>query len=345
MNELYSKTLRELGILDEIREIYYENTGMVISFHYFRSDNELDFFPLKQRSEFCKLIQSSECGMRKCIESDNKGLKNAKKIGYYNVYRCHAGLINVAIPLMYKGKDIGAIYTGQVLLDIPTERTFRELYKGLEQLDIGYNILKEAYLKVKTVDKERLHFCARLLFLIANYIISAEKEIFLQRDIIQKDRELYKKEKEKIKLEKELKDLSISILEFHKKTREDFNKIKKEDLKNDYIISKAQLFIKTNYDRNIKLESVAQAVYLSPNYFSSMFKKITGYTFSSYLVKKRINAAKELLKNTNFSIKEIVYMIGFEDYNYFNRAFRKVEKIPPAQYRKLCKPSHHFKVN
>ena len=111
--------------------------------------------------------------------------------------------------------------------------------------------------------------------------------------------------------------------------------MKSGDLKNNHKISSAQLFIKSNYSRNIKLDDVAAAVYLSPNYFSSLFKKITGYTFSNYLIKKRIESAKELLGETNIPIKKIVYHVGFEDYNYFNRTFRKIEGVPPAQFRKL----------
>jgi len=124
------------------------------------------------------------------------------------------------------------------------------------------------------------------------------------------------------------------VLEYENKSKSNLNDIKNEDLKNNHIITKAQLFIKTNCNKGIRLKDVANAVYLSPNYFSTMFKKITGYTFSYYLVKKRIDTAKELLRDTNIPIKEIVFQVGFEDYNYFNRTFKSLEGIPPAQYRK-----------
>lgn len=328
--------LQNLKILKDIREIYYENTGMVVSFHYpglgHLSKSRLDFFPLKQKNEYCKLIQSTEEGLKRCLESDKKGFENAKKRGNYSIYTCHAGLVDVAIPLLYKGTEIGAIYTGQILMKEPSIITFDRVYKKLNYIDIDYETLKNAYFKVKVVSEKKLIFYVKLLALMANYIISIENELYLQKEINLKNKEIRRKEDEKIKLEQELKDLSISILEYEKKQKEELNI--SENITDDYIISKAQLFIKSNFDKPLHLEDVAKAVYLSPNYFSSMFKKITGYTFSNYLIKKRIEAAKELLTRTNLPIKEIVERVGFEDYNYFNRTFKKIEKVPPAHFRK-----------
>jgi len=329
-----SKELNRLEILDKIREVYYRSTGMVISFHTPGTKYTLDFFPKTKKSNYCSLIQSKKEGMKRCTQSDIIGLKEAKKSNEYFVYECHAGLIDVAIPLVYRGKDIGSIYTGQVLTRKPTEKQFEKVYQNLSFLGIDYQLLKESYFRTQVVDKDKLQYFVKLLALIGNYIITAENELFLQKKIIEKNRELYKKENEKVKLERALKDLSISVLEFEKKATEEFEALYGRNSQNNNIISKAQLFIKSNYSRNIKLDDVAAAVYLSPNYFSSLFKKITGYTFSQYLVKKRIDAAKKFLTQSDIPIKEIVLKVGFDDYNYFNRTFKRIEGIPPAEYRK-----------
>ena len=54
-----------------------------------------------------------------------------------------------------------------------------------------------------------------------------------------------------------------------------------------------------------------------------------------YLMALRIQAAKELLLQSSIPIKEIVFQVGFEDYNYFNRTFKKIEGVPPARFRQL----------
>jgi len=328
--------LGNLKILNEIKEIFYQNTGMIISFHYPENESEvdIDFYPKNEKSEYCKLIQSNKIGYKRCRQSDKIGLSIAKKNKGFAIYKCHAGLIDIAIPIVYKNKSIGAIYTGQIVTEPQNDTLFSKIYEDLKDLSLSYDKLREAYYKVKYVSPERLRFMVRLLSLLANYIVEVENELFLQKEIIRKNQELYKKEKEKIKLEKELKDLTISILEYRKKKSKYDDEVNIEDIKNNYIISKAQIFIKENYQKSLKLDEVAKAVYLSPNYFSYLFKEKTGYTFSQYLVNIRIEESKKLLENSNLPIKEIVFKSGFNDYNYFNRTFKEVVGVPPGKFRK-----------
>ena len=63
--------------------------------------------------------------------------------------------------------------------------------------------------------------------------------------------------------------------------------------------------------------AAARAVYLSPNYFSSLFRRVAGSIFRSYLVRKRIKAARS----------------GFKDCNYFNRTLTSVCGTTPARFR------------
>ena len=191
--------LKDLKILDDIREIYHQNTGMVISFHYPGKGELWDFFPKKQKNKFCKIIQSADDGVKRCLASDRQGLARARQKDGYCMYQCHASLTDVSIPLIYEGHELGAIYTGQVLLEHQTDACFDQLFEGLQDLGLNYEKLKKAYFKVMVVPKERLSFYVKLLTLIANYIITVEHEIQLQRTVINKDRELYRKERERMK--------------------------------------------------------------------------------------------------------------------------------------------------
>ena len=326
-------SLDKLDILDEIRENFYQNTGLIVSFHY-PNVEEYDFYPVMEKNEYCQLIQSTPVGLKKCFESDKKALEDAKIQRDYCVYTCHAGLVNAVIPLEYKSEDLGSIYTGQVLIEHPREETFKNIYKTCEFSGVRYDVLKRAFFKTKVIEKEKLIFGIKLLSIMAHYLISVENELYLQKELFKKDKEILKHENEKITLQNELQNLSISILEYEKKAKNTHSIVNKNTLKNNHIVAKAQLFIKTNYHKKISLGDVAKAVYLSPNYFSSMFKKISGYTFSHYLLKTRITVAKKFLAETEMPIKEIVYNVGFEDYNYFNRIFKRIEGLPPAKFRK-----------
>jgi len=99
------------------------------------------------------------------------------------------------------------------------------------------------------------------------------------------------------------------------------------------VIYKAINFIKANYMNKISLEDVAGAVYLSPAYFSRVFKQETGHNFSSYLNKVRIDESKLLLKNAKVNISDISGMVGYEDQSYYSKVFKKVTGMSPLKYR------------
>jgi YesN/AraC family two-component response regulator len=125
--------------------------------------------------------------------------------------------------------------------------------------------------------------------------------------------------------------LSISVLESAGERRPAKRSARGDH--GNYVVSKAQLFIRANYGKDIRLADVARAVYLSPNYFSSLFKRVTGSSFRSYLIRKRVEAAQRLLEESELPIKEIVALTGFRDYNYFNRTFGATTGLTPARYR------------
>jgi len=320
--------LTSLKILSQLREIYYRNTGMLISFQDPGSGGRVFDYPRDQKSDYCKLIQSSADGLARCRECDRRGLAAARRKGSYHIYQCHAGLVDVAIALEYKGSPLGSMYTGQVLLEPPAGARLRRVYRRLSDLDIPFDRLEEAYRRIKVVEKSRLLFFAKLLHLFANYIIKAENELHLQKMVGLKARELHRRELEKIKLEKTLRDLTISVLEARPAA------VEPKSGSGHQVIAKAQGFIRDNYSRDIRLEDVARAVYLSPNYFSSLFRRVAGTTFRGYLVRTRLEAARELLAATALPIKEVVARCGFKDYNYFNRTFAAGCGTTPARYRR-----------
>ncbi len=103
--------------------------------------------------------------------------------------------------------------------------------------------------------------------------------------------------------------------------------------KTNSLISKAVDFIKENYRKEITLEDVSKEVNISPHYFSKLFKDEMGENFIDYLTTLRINTAKEIMKSSLMSVKEICYEIGYGDPNYFSRIFKKAVGVTPTEYR------------
>ena len=71
------------------------------------------------------------------------------------------------------------------------------------------------------------------------------------------------------------------------------------------------------------------------SYFSSFFKKETGAGFADYLIQLRMEKAKELLKDTKDTVKEVCEKVGYSDVKHFTSMFRKYTGLKPGEYRKL----------
>ena len=70
------------------------------------------------------------------------------------------------------------------------------------------------------------------------------------------------------------------------------------------------------------------------SYFSRMFKKETNETLMMYISKTRIDKAKRYMEQKDSNLTEIAFMVGYDDYTYFNKVFRKITGISPRDYKK-----------
>lgn len=94
-------------------------------------------------------------------------------------------------------------------------------------------------------------------------------------------------------------------------------------------------YIQANITAKINLQDIANKVGLSTTSFYRLFKRELGMSPLEYIMLERIKLAKQLLKDQNAYIKNVCYETGFEDSNYFIRAFKLHEGITPKQYQLL----------
>ena len=100
------------------------------------------------------------------------------------------------------------------------------------------------------------------------------------------------------------------------------------------VIDKAVRYIADNYNKNITLVNVANYVGMSSTYFSKRFKEETAFGFKEYIINIRIAKSCSLLLESQLSITEIAYEIGFNDSNYFGDVFKRIKGISPLQFRR-----------
>ena len=98
-------------------------------------------------------------------------------------------------------------------------------------------------------------------------------------------------------------------------------------------VTRAKKIIKTGAGEEISLGLVARAVNVSAGYFSELFHKATGLTFTDYVARVRVEKVKNLLQNPRLQITTIAYDTGFQSLSQFNRVFKQVTGVTPRVYR------------
>ena len=92
-------------------------------------------------------------------------------------------------------------------------------------------------------------------------------------------------------------------------------------------------YIQKNYmDPDLSLNSICSYLNISTSYFSTIFKDLTGETFTEVLIRTRMEKAKELLENTTMKNYEIAEKVGFADPHYFGISFKKMTGCTPTEY-------------
>lgn len=95
-------------------------------------------------------------------------------------------------------------------------------------------------------------------------------------------------------------------------------------------ITRAKKFIDENYIFDVNIAEMIKEAGMNRTYFCHYFECITGYTFKDYLTNKRLDTAKELLKNKNLRISDVAEQVGYTP-KYFSEVFKKSFGIPPKK--------------
>jgi YesN/AraC family two-component response regulator len=107
------------------------------------------------------------------------------------------------------------------------------------------------------------------------------------------------------------------------------------DLKcsNEHVM-KIYKYILNNLNKKITLDDLSEELHLSKEYISRTFKKETGKTVINYINEQKMFLAKELITNHNMSLASIATQLGYDDYNYFSRIFKKYFSTPPNRLKR-----------
>mgnify|MGYP000161406916 CR=1 FL=1 len=97
------------------------------------------------------------------------------------------------------------------------------------------------------------------------------------------------------------------------------------------------MFVNQNFKQELYLKELSSKFFINETYCSELFKKVTGKTFSEYINNLRIKNACRLFDTTGLTVDEVAREIGYKDYYYFNKVFKKYTGSTPFKYRRSKK--------
>ena len=108
------------------------------------------------------------------------------------------------------------------------------------------------------------------------------------------------------------------------------------------IIQKAKIYLTENIDKHVELEQLASELNVGYSWFRRMFRHYTGLSPCQYFLQLKLIKAKELLRETSLSIKQISVITGFESQYYFSKYFKKKIGISPSQWRRFSRGETNY---
>ena len=100
------------------------------------------------------------------------------------------------------------------------------------------------------------------------------------------------------------------------------------------LVEVVEKYIHTHLSEALSLELLAEEVHISPTHLGRLFKKKNNMTVVDYITEKRMELAKELLRDPGLTVSSVAAKVGYNNYSYFTRTFGKCTGQSPREYRR-----------
>lgn len=273
--------------------------------------------------EFCQIIRASPGGKTRCsvcrwlmaIRACHKGP---------TTYGCHGGIAVVAAPAMYPTQAGGefVVVASCGLGTAQREQGWEAAKQHAEGLPIAEDALREAYFRLPVLAKEN--------YSLARSIVDAAAAMVAQS------------------LQAHAATGEAPSLGAGELDEEDFEAMMRHALAHSacggqceavdgsgsVLVDIVTGIVSRNPAVPFTVHNVARAAQVSPNHFSTVFRRHMGETFTEFLGRKRIERAKEYLGDPRLTVYDVAEKCGFQDPAYFARRFKALTGATPSRWRK-----------
>ena len=219
---------------------------------------------------YCKAIQTTKDGRKACLCSDECLLRRSKESKKAEMHVCHAGLIDISLPLLYNDVVIGYIILGQ----IKTDKDFSAFREYILSLGLSYDETEALYKELPSFDEEKIQSVLHLAEMIAKHILlenmlkldvneNIQKAIFFINDNLS----------EPLSIEKISRSINVSKSVLYRCFHNYFGCTVSGYITKKRIEKAVELLNNTN----LSIEEIAiETGFSDGSYFSKMFKKEKG---------------------------------------------------------------------
>ena len=283
-------------LINKIAQDFAQATSLAVVVVNIHGDEISELFNF---TPFCQLMRQHPQHSTRCRMSDRCGGLEASKSDQPCIYRCHAGLTDFSIPLVIAGHLVGFVLCDQVRLRNDDGADLLDIMKVDDRWQADPELLNE-FSNVPEMDYSRVMASADLLKLIVENCLKKQLNFVVIKDSAQPAEPAR----------------PARVASPH-----------------DSKMKKALRYIDAHLSDDLRLEDVASHVYLSPYYFSKLFKKYQGIGFNAWVNQQRMASARELLCHSDWSIASIARNLGFSQTSYFCKVFRQTYQVTPQAYR------------
>lgn len=173
-------------LLQEYHSVLFKLSGIITDF-VTETGCVHNLCPQDHFNPICNLIRKTESGSKLCAVCD-KTMEKCKATGESIVYECHAGFIDIIVPLFVNKKFIGCLTAGQILNKKTTETSFNEFLEKTPYLKVERKRMRELYFATKVLTQDQIEALVELLRLFGNYIVESENKMLFLESIKEKNR-------------------------------------------------------------------------------------------------------------------------------------------------------------
>ncbi len=275
---------------------------------------------------FCQIIRASEGGRERCAACRSLVVLGACYRGLTD-YCCHGGMSVVAAPVPGDDNDAEGrlVVSSCAFADADTERGWRSLRRHAHGLPVDMEQLRKAYERLPVLTEEKLALARWLVDAAASAIAEARDYAVMRMNA-----------SGSLPVEKSpSKDtapvLKRDIAEALRLSRD--LSFKGERPTGAMLIDMVVAMVSRDPSIAFTVGDVAKAARMTPNHFSTLFRRHTGITFVEFLAARRVALGQELLRDPTLSVGEVARRVGFGDASYFSRRFRKLVGATPREWR------------